>query len=132
MRRKCTHQQRVAVRLGLGNFSSADIAACAAPVFNDDLAADLVAQVFSHNAANHIRGATRRIGNDQAYRLIRIRVGPGIRKRRKCQNTAQQQTGGRAGHPGVKFRFKHSLSPDYCHGLFSLPVRAWGWAWAYP
>ncbi len=72
--------QGVAVRRAAGDEGAADRAAGAAAVLDHHRLADLLAQRFGEDAADHVRGAAGREGHDQADRAVGIVAARGSAK----------------------------------------------------
>jgi len=70
------HQQRVAVRLRLGDDVGADIAARARTILDDDRLAERLRELLAHRAGEHVDQPARRERRDHADRP----VGVGLRE----------------------------------------------------
>ena len=133
MRGQCTHQQRVAVRRGLGHRLGADVAAGPAAVVGDHLLTQRLAQALRDDAADDIGGATRRIGNDQPDGLVRIggQRRAGADGRQQCQSTqgARKTAQGMDLHQGSPPEFLSCVRGQWPSAEpFSIshcPARAW-------
>ena len=89
------HQDRIAVRRGLGRGLGGDIAARRRDVFNDDGLAELFAGGLRHQPRDRIGAAARRIRHDQLDRAARIILSQQRRGRgdRGCgENAGAEQT----------------------------------------
>ncbi len=82
------HQERVAVRVGLGDDLRADDRVGARPVVDDDRLAEFVGELLADEAGEEIRRPARRERDDQADRARRIGLGSG---RLGCGRKAGQQ-----------------------------------------
>ncbi len=86
------HQQRAAVRLGLGDGERADVAAGAGPVFDDHRLPEPFGHRRGENARQHV-GRRAWIGrHDDRHRAVdRLRRGAGRGQRRQQGQRAEQQ-----------------------------------------
>ncbi|MCY1244443.1 hypothetical protein D9M72_575160 [compost metagenome] len=100
------HQQRVAVRLVLGDIVSADGGAGAGTVLDDHRLAEALGELVAQRACEYVGGAARRERHDQGDGLGR----PGLRH----GSTAEGNSGGGQGqcrYAAQKVGCTHVLSP---------------------
>ena len=108
-RRVGREQERVAVGRRLGRRLGADHAAGAAAVLDHELLAEGLGELVGPGTADRVRGAARRIGQDELDRCARASSGPAPRPRletaggQRCPGQRQELATTHEDLPGCRF-----------------------------
>jgi hypothetical protein len=109
-------QEGVAVRRGLGSELSAEAAAGAGPIVEDDLLAERFRHPLTDEASEHIRAASSRIGHDERDGMI----GIGLSRSRRASESDESGESELCRHCHPPCVHERHPVPDHFHDSISI------------